>query len=205
MSFARLVLCSATVKDLPTATMFNKLPPREEAAALIQDCVRKVFTVYPFVAESIPFAALETAYQHDGRYCTPQDTWNLRLVLAIAYLGRSAQQGDDHYMQAVAHMAVALTQREAVLQPGSVNTVQALLLLVIYSLLDPAHFDCWYLVGVAARLMVDIGLHQELQGGADSRLRSAQIETRRCVYYSVYALDRQVHSSVLVTSAHDLR
>ena len=189
MSFARLVLSTACVTELPQASI-AVLPPREMAVGLLQDCIQRVFTMYPIFSDTTVFGCLEAIYQHSGRYCPPHDSWNVRLILAIASLGRSQRKGDVQYQNAVSHAAIALEQREAVLQPGSVSTVQALLLLVIYSMLDPSHFDCWYLVGVAARVMVDIGLHQDPGAAGESRLKPAQMDFRRRIFYCVYALDR---------------
>lgn len=63
-----------------------------------------------------------------------------------------------------------------------------MLLLVVYSIRDPHHFDSWYLVGAAARMMVDLGLHQDPPKSI--KMTDAQLNLRRRIYYSVYALDR---------------
>lgn len=187
MSFARLVLSTASVEEMPPPSI-NALPTRDVATTLVKECIQKVFVLYPVLSETAIFGSLEAAYQHGGNYCLPADRWNIRMVLAIALLCRSQSKGDVHYQSAVRHAAVALEQREAVIQPGSVAAVQAVLLLVIYSTLDPSHFSCWYLIGVASRIMVDIGLHQE--GTEDARTKPSQLETRRRLFYCVYSLDR---------------
>lgn len=189
MSFARLVLTTASVSAMPQASVCI-LPQREFAIGLVQECIQKIFIIYPILSDTLVFGSMEAAYQHNGRYCPPQDCWNTRMVLAIACLCRSQAKGDIHYQNAVSHASVALVQREAVLQPGSIATVQATLLLVIYSMMDPSHFSSRFLIGVAARVMVDIGLHQDPAADEQSRLKPAQLELRRRIFFCVYALDR---------------
>jgi hypothetical protein len=72
--------------------------------------------------------------------------------------------------------------------PGYVSQIQALVLLVQYSMLDPAHFDSWQLIGFACRAVVDLGFHQDppKEQQTDKKI----LEMRRKVYYCVYSLDR---------------
>jgi hypothetical protein len=110
------------------------------------------------------------------------------MVMAIGSLCRSSRNGDAQYQSAVSHAAAAAEYREAAIQPGSVASLQSILLLVLYAMMDPSHFSPWYTIGVAARVMVDIGLHQDPP--EDTRLKPAQIELRRRIFHCVYMLDR---------------
>ena len=166
----------------------NALPPRDLATTLVEECMHRVFSLYPILSDTAIFGSLEAVYQHDGHYCAALDRWNVRMVLAIALLCRSQTKDDAQYQSAVRHASIALEQRESVIQPGSVTTVQAVLLLVIYSVLDPSHYSSWYLIGVASRIMVDIGLHQE--PSEELRMKPSRLELRRRLFYCVYSLDR---------------
>ena len=110
------------------------------------------------------------------------------MILAIALVSRSQVKDDTLYRDAVRYASSALKHAESVLQPGSVAGLQAILLLVIYSMLDPSHFNSWYLIGVASRVMVDIGLHQE--PAEDLRVNKSQLTLRRQIFHCVYTLDR---------------
>lgn len=187
MSFARLVFSTASVNDLPAVSV-DALPPREFAVALAEEALRKVLAFCPVLTNSAVFGALETAYQHEGRFCTPQERWNLRMVLALGSLCRSSKHGDAQYQSAVSHAAAAAEHREAVIHPGSIASLQSILLLVLYAIMDPSHFKPWYAVGIAARVMVDIGLHQDPP--EDTHLKPTQIELRRRIFHCVYMLDR---------------
>lgn len=53
---------------------------------------------------------------------------------------------------------------------------------------DPHHLDSWYLVGAAARMMVDLGLHQDPPRSV--KMKDAQLDLRRRIFHSVYSVDR---------------
>ena len=118
------------------------------------------------------------------------DHWTTRMVIAIALSSMSRRRGDVHYQDAVRHAAGALEHVESVVHPGSINGIQALLLLVLYAMLDPHHFSSWYLIGLASRAMIDIGLHQDRP--KDLKVKESESDMSGRVYASIYALDRSV-------------
>ncbi|KAK5019758.1 hypothetical protein LTR16_000264 [Cryomyces antarcticus] len=187
MSYARLILSACSKDALPEGTT-KALPPRHEALKLIQHYMDNIFILLPLFEESSFFLAVDNTYHSDRTEASALDTWNVRMVLAIACASKSRDRGDAHYLDAVMHVTGALANAEQVLRPGSILSVQALLLLVEYSMLDPHHFDSWSLVGAASRAMVDLGLHQDPPRGTS--MTKAKLELRRRVYYCVYALDR---------------
>lgn len=100
----------------------------------------------------------------------------------------SEQRGDRLYLEAIGHIVAALEHSEEVLHPGAISSIQALVLLAEFAMLDPHHFDSWGLIGAASRAMVDLGLHQDPPKG--TLMSKAKLELRRRVYHCVYALDR---------------
>ena len=187
VSFPRLVLSTATRGDWqPLAA--SPLPARETASALLQECIEGIFALYPVLSDTAVYGAFESLYQHHGRFCSTVDSWNMRMVLALACMSRSQVKDDLHYRTGVGHVIAALKDKESVIQPGSIAAAQSVLLLVLYSMLNPSHFDCWYLIGIASRIMVDIGLHQEDSGSF--RAKQRHLELRRRIFYCVYSLDR---------------
>lgn len=187
MSFARLVLSTSSKEAMPRFAT-NVLPPRYAATPLVQHYLDYVFILYPFLSEAALFASLDNLYQDAGRHATPIDHWTIRMVLAIALASQSQYNGDSQHRDAVRHAAAALEWSDRVLQPGSRVAIQALLLLVQYAMLDPYHFSSWYLIGVASRVMVDLGLHQDPP--EELRMKDSHLTLRRRIYSSVYALDR---------------
>jgi hypothetical protein len=119
---------------------------------------------------------------------TFMEFWTIRLILAIANVMHSEQRGDSNYIDALGHINAAMEVADHVLHPGSIYSIQAMLLLVQYSTLDPSHFDSWTLIGAASRAMIDLGLHQDPPKSANTK--RSKLELRRRIYHCVYALDR---------------
>jgi hypothetical protein len=187
MSYARLILWACSKDPLPEGTT-KALPPRYTATTLIQHYLNNVFVLLPAFDESGFYASVDNLYSRDSKKADPLDHWMVRMVLAIASASMSEQRGDQYYMEGIGHVCAALQHAETVLHPGAITSVQALLLLTQYAMLDPHHFDSWSLIGTASRAMVDLGLHQDPpKGTAMSKLK---LEVRRKVFYCVYALDR---------------
>ncbi|KAL9034126.1 MAG: hypothetical protein Q9214_007187 [Letrouitia sp. 1 TL-2023] len=189
MSFARLVLAASTVHELPNLKPVS-LPPRHIANPMVQYYIDHYLALYPFISESKIFGSLEALRMGNG---DAVDHWTAFLVLAVTLASKSSSQNGSKYNEAVTYLVTALKYAEIVLLPGSIQAVQMVLLLVQYSLVDPYHFEVWYLVGAAARIAIDLGLHQDQP--LTVQLEGSKIDIRRRVYYSVYALDRTVSMS----------
>ena len=155
---------------------------------LVQYYLDNVFALYPVFSETALFNALDAIYQGNGRPVSDFEYWLLYMVLAIGSTGQSRSNRDVCYADGQVWVGRALQFADKVLIPGYVSQIQALVLLVQYSMLDPAHFDSWQLIGFACRAIVDLGFHQDLpkEQQADKNV----IEMRRKLYYCVYSLDR---------------
>ncbi|KAL0260577.1 hypothetical protein SLS55_004266 [Diplodia seriata] len=188
MSYARLILSASSKEPLPSG-MAKSLPPRYAITSLIQHYLDTMFVLLPILDETSFYGSVDAVYQADQRKACPWDFWTLRLVLAISSISYSEQRGDVHYSDAVGHVNAALEHAEAVLRPGSVASIQAMLLLAQYSMLDPHHFDSWTLVGAASRAMVDLGMHVDPSKSASTS--KSKLELRRRVYHCLYAIDRE--------------
>lgn len=114
----------------------------------------------------------------------------LRMVLAIASASVSEQNNDKMHQRAWAFVSEALTYAEEVLRPGSISGIQAILLLAQYSFVDPARFRSWYLVGMAAKVAIDLGLHQDPP--TEVFTNHDRLDIRRRVFHCIYCLDRFV-------------
>jgi hypothetical protein len=186
MSYARLLHSASTKEPLPTG-LTKALPPRYTANPLIQHYINNIFSILPIFEEATLYSSVDAVYQQ-GDNATPFDRLMVRMVLAIACLSQSEQRGDTSYTDAVGHVSAALENAEAVLHPGYVSSIQALVLWSIYSTMDPHHFDCWTLIGAASRAMVDLGIHQDPSKNVS--ISRTKLEVRRRVYWCVYSLDR---------------
>lgn len=74
-------------------------------------------------------------------------------------------QPEEYHASAIVHLESFLTSSAAIERPDgigiSLEELQAVLLLAGFALLRPVAPGLWYIVGVAVRLAVDLGLHSE--------------------------------------------
>ncbi|KAI9796496.1 MAG: hypothetical protein M1833_006164 [Piccolia ochrophora] len=188
MSFARLVLAGSTVSQVDPASK-KPLPLRHLAMPLVQHYLDHIFVLYPFFSETSLFGSVDAMYQNGGRNASDWDYWAVHCVLAIASASVSRKKGDLHHQNASGYIAAALSRAEAVLHPGSITGVQAILFLVQFSTMHTL-FDSWYLIGMASRTMLDLGIHQDpVKENQTDRVR---LGMRRRVFYTVYSLDREI-------------
>ncbi|KAK8231681.1 fungal-specific transcription factor domain-containing protein [Phyllosticta capitalensis] len=188
MSYARLILSASSKEELP-AGMTKPLPPRYAVTPLIQHYIDTIHVLLPFFEETTFYRSVDAVFNTNQQKATSWDHWTLRMVLAISSISFSEQRGDVHYTDALGHVNAALEHSEHVLRPGSVASIQALLLLTQYAMLDPHHFDSWTLIGAASRTMVDLGMHQDPSKSA--AMPKATLELRRRVFHCLYAMDRE--------------
>jgi hypothetical protein len=187
MTFARLILAASNNETVPKPTPFE-LPQRAEAMALIQYYLDNVFVLFPAFPETALFNAVDAVYQVNGRPVTEFEYWLLYMVLAIASTAQSRSSRDAYSADGLAWVGRALRYADKVLMPGYVSQIQALVLLVQYSMLDPAHFDSWQLIGFACRAIIDLGFHQDPP--KEQQPDKNSLEMRRKLFYCVYSLDR---------------
>jgi hypothetical protein len=81
----------------------------------------------------------------------------------------------------------SLVQQGAIADPAV--SLQAILLLVWYSLLNPEKGSIWFLVGLATRTCVDMGYHNEHNVQVD-QLDALELDMRRRLFWCTYKMDR---------------
>lgn len=122
------------------------------------------------------------------------------------------QQPEEYHAAAVVHLEAFLKSTTDRLDGfgGGLEELQAVLLLAGFALLRPIAPGLWYIVGVAVRLAIDLGLHFEDGSGIDSAkdLNSVAIDAtergrrewvrdlRRRLWWTVYSFDRLVSTCV---------
>lgn len=187
MTFARLVL-AATTNDPIQESSRRGLPSRQVSHSIVQYFMDNIYPLFPCFLETALFTILDDVYQQDERVIRDSDYWLLYMVLAIGSTAQSQRVHDEHYANGVAFVSQALHYADQALAPGYVTQIQSLLLLAQYSMLDPAHFDTWHLIGFTARAIVDLGFHQDPPVSSSSD--KTALDMRRKIFYCTYALDR---------------
>jgi hypothetical protein len=199
MTFARLILAASNNEAVPKPKQFQ-LPPRSEAMLLIQFYLDNIYVLFPVFSETALFNALDAIYQSNGRPVAEFESWLLYMVLAIASAAQSQSSNDTYSANGLTWVGRALRYADKVLIPGYVSQIQALVLLVQYSMLDPAHFDSWHLIGFASRAIVDLGFHQDPP--KEQQTDKKTLEMRRKLFYCVYSLDRWATNFFSCISMH---
>lgn len=202
MTFARLILAASNNDVVPESQAFQ-LPSRTAAMGLCQYYLDNVFAAFPVFSETALFNALDAVYQEMGRPVTDFEHWLLYMVFAIASTGQSRSNQDSLYQDGLAWVGRALRYADRVLMPGYVSQIQALVLLVQYSMLDPAHFDSWQLIGFACRAVVDLGFHQD--PSREQQTDKNILELRRKIFYCVYSLDRYVRGLLALCCTYHIQ
>ncbi len=181
------MLAAATNEPIPTPES-ARLPPRQTANNIVQYYQAHVYSLYPFFSETALLSVLDDVYQADQRPIRTADYWLLYMTLAIGSVAQSQSDQDVFYREGVGYAGRALEYADKALAPGYVTQIQSLLLLTIYGMLDPAHFDSWHLIGFTCRAVIDLGFHQDPP--STQPIDKPLLDMRRKTFYCVYALDR---------------
>jgi hypothetical protein len=87
----------------------------------------------------------------------------------------------------------ALQYISAARESHSVNNIEAMTLLVLYNFRSPSNSGIWYMIGLAMRTCVDLGLHREAHYGNASPYEG---QLQRRLFWTVYFLERVIAVSV---------
>lgn len=165
------------------------MPPRPEALALVQHYMNNIYSLYPAFPEAVLYTALDQMYSVQERFIIKEaDCWLVLMVLAISSMAQSQIKNDELYRQGVSFASRALLHADRALMPGYPTQIQSLILLTLYSMIDPEHFDSWHLIGFTSRAVMDLGFHQDPP--TEQLSDKALLDLRRKTFYCVYSLDR---------------
>ncbi|KAI9927402.1 hypothetical protein AWENTII_006207 [Aspergillus wentii] len=90
------------------------------------------------------------------------------------------------YMTALQHVP-------AMCETRSVENIEAMTLLVVYHLRSASNHGMWYMVGLAMRTAIDLGLHRKAN---EAHLDPFTAQMRRRLFWTVYYLERVVSMSL---------
>jgi hypothetical protein len=89
-------------------------------------------------------------------------------------------------MTALQHIFAARESR-------TTQNIEAMTLLVIYHLRSLSSFGIWYMIGLAMRTSIDLGLHRKQ---SEVHFDSKTVQMRRRLFWSVYSLERTIAVSM---------
>ncbi|KAK5273668.1 hypothetical protein LTR96_000268 [Exophiala xenobiotica] len=178
----------------------SALPPSMLARSLVSAYLAHDHLSYPFLHAGKLLQTLEAVYNDDTFYRRqPLEAFTLDMVLAIATA--QVSKFDWQVMpDAETHHDRAMSRSGPVLGKGGLDALQAILLICHYRVgsgLYDASASLWHLVGIAARMCFELGLHREsvyyapeegASGLDEAALESSEVK-RRC-FWCVVAMDR---------------
>ncbi|EXF74252.1 chitin deacetylase 1 [Colletotrichum fioriniae PJ7] len=186
-----------TVEDL-LAHSVKEPPSDEQGSQMLKAYTSQLHSKYPFLE--------------------PEELWKLhgeRLTLAakpIQTLTRVERFGifKLYLVYAMGATLVQLTQRGPVLSPEAlyitalqhisaaresrtVQNIEAMTLLVMFHLRSTSSHGLWYMIGLAMRTSIDLGLHRAAH---EQNLDDPLVQRRRRLFWSVYSLERTIAVSL---------
>ncbi|KAK5180706.1 hypothetical protein LTR44_007020 [Exophiala sp. CCFEE 6388] len=89
----------------------------------------------------------------------------------------------------------ALHLLPTILPYRTIETLQTILLVLLYSFLNPQKPVTWHLLGAALRLATFLRLHED-NVAADSRYSAKDVNVRRNLFWTLYSIDRAVGNTL---------
>lgn len=112
--------------------------------------------------------------------------FQLLLVLSIGATLQIRRRSYHHDPETFLNSALSLSKY--VFNNISLPSLQAILLLLVHSLVGPSGNDIWTLSHLAMAHSIDIGIHREI--GDNLKLSRVAVEMRRRIFFCVYSFDR---------------
>ena len=192
-------------KNATAASKRSALPPEELARSLLTAYLSHDHLCYPFLHPRSLMASLDAVYSDDGYYGThPVEAFTVDMMLAIGtaqvykFSWQVLPDAETHHDRAMSRLSQALKE-------GGVAALQIILLICQYRMLSAAYdtsASLWHLIGMAARMCFELGLHREsvytvqhTSMEKENELREICEVKRRC-FWCVFAMDR-IASTIL--------
>ncbi|KAI1742493.1 fungal-specific transcription factor domain-containing protein [Xylaria scruposa] len=166
-------------------------PSDEHGTALLNAYLNQTQTRYPFLDEREIrdlHAKRMTLHATPVQQLTKSERFGLFKLYMIYGIGAMLIQlterntvtpPENFYMTALQHL---FTARES----KTTQNVEAMLLLVLYHVRSSS-YGLWYMIGLAMRTCIDLGLHTKRH---ESNLDRYTIQMRRWLFWSAYSLER---------------
>ncbi|KAJ4214450.1 hypothetical protein NW759_010466 [Fusarium solani] len=185
---------SATLSD-------SALPALATARSFIDAYFQHTHISFPLIHRPSFLATVKRIYEDEGFYeNNPFDAFVFDMVLAIG--SSNFNRFEDSVASSSGHFARANSKLDTVLRMGRLSQLKAILLISqhgIFSNLRDTSGSIWHLVGIGARICIELGLHLERKqpDAANREPFPASIvlfeeEMKKRCFWSLYNLDRVV-------------
>ncbi|KAH8812618.1 fungal-specific transcription factor domain-containing protein [Xylogone sp. PMI_703] len=174
----------------PESPELAALPPKADATRLTDFYWAHSHTLYPIIYKNEFMKVLWRIYEdpQDPHAQSPLWLFRIWMIFAIGSTAYSSVSLVDE-SESVIFFNRAMTYFEGALGCGDMAALEALMLQVSYSFFNRIGPNTWFLVGVAARMAIGMGLH------AASTYQNLPVnvsEHRKRLFFSLYMMDRVV-------------
>ncbi|CAK7207244.1 hypothetical protein SEUCBS139899_010054 [Sporothrix eucalyptigena] len=176
-----------------------KEPPSDALGArLVHLYLAQPHARYPFLQPAELWALHRDQKEHSPTAAglSPSQRYGIFKLYMVYAIGATLLQLTDKnlldlsperfYMTALQHMAAAR-------EPRTVQNIEAMTLLVIYHLRSASGLGLWYMIGLAMRTCIDLGMHRKSH---EQGLSPVAIQNRRRLFWTVYSLERVIAISL---------
>ncbi|KAL2006964.1 hypothetical protein VTN00DRAFT_8402 [Thermoascus crustaceus] len=217
-----LVRCAVASTRLPSTTVFgtsdlndhprsilNPSPPGSPLSSipvrvadfLFENYMTRVVAQYPIFYSSDIIGFFNSVFHNPipglepGALSTPYEIYVVSLVMAISLTTAARTQQVRANSIAAGLFKTAMQQIRTVCT-NDLRGLQALLLLLQYTFLDPSAANLWFLSGFTTQACIDLGLHQEGPGDLET-MDPLTRDIRRRVFWCAYEMEIATSAALL--------
>ena len=174
------------------------MPPKNAAAKLIDTYFEHCDFFSPIMASKNDFFDTLQPLYNDGALTGDKHAVNAKfrafIVFGTAVLLLNRSDSSVPISRAEGYFAVAmrvLSQESHLICTGDLDHLTNLLLIIQHCCFSANLTAAWHILGLAARLAVELSLHNE-RGIASSRLTAEELDIRRWLFWSTYVFERNL-------------
>ncbi|KOC08968.1 putative C6 transcription factor [Aspergillus flavus AF70] len=174
-------------------------PPNDEMGSRIMNAyLTRLHTRYPFLDRRELWRLHEARWQlakKKREELSKADKFGIFQLYIVYAIGATFLQLSERYsyIPPERFYMTALQQASAMCEARSIENIKAMTLLVVYHLRSASSQGVWYMIGLAMRTAIDLGLHRKANE-VSLDLFTAQL--RRRLFWTVYYLERVVSMSL---------
>ena len=170
-------------------------PSQDAAMSMIEIFFNHYQVQYPILDNESLIHDTQQLYQQiatsgisNGGVCI---RFMLHMIFAISLLTLSKDNPRALTLAESFH-GTAMADLTAVMQNKSLETLQCLFLLLLYSLLNSSAAPIWYISGLCTRMCIDLGLHSErtIRLSQSGVATDYEIDCKRRLFWVTYTFDR---------------
>ncbi|KAE8383334.1 hypothetical protein BDV26DRAFT_277281 [Aspergillus bertholletiae] len=174
-------------------------PPNDEMGSRIMNAyLTRLHTRYPFLDRRELWQLHEARWQlakKKREELSKAEKFGIFQLYIVYAIGATFLQLSERYSYTPPERfyMTALQQASAMCEARSIENIKAMTLLVAYHLRSASSQGMWYMIGLAMRTAIDLGLHRKAN---EVNLDPFTAQLRRRLFWTVYYLERVISMSL---------